>query len=326
MIYLITGTAGFIGFHTAKRLLENGINVVGIDNLNSYSDVILKKKRNELLKKYQNYRFHQIDISSSSEVQNIFKKYKFDKICHLAAQAGIRYSLINPQIYEQSNIKGFFNILECAKDFQVRDIVFASSSSVYGDSNLPKKGFNEKQKALHQVSFYGLTKKTNELMAYTYHKLYRMNLTGLRFFTVYGPWGRPDMAYFKFTEKILAHKPIDVYNKGKMWRDFTYIDDIVDGIISALNKPFGYEIFNLGNSQAVQIMTLIKLLEKELGKKAILNYRGMQQGDIKNTFADISKAKKRLDFYPKTSIEEGIGEFIKWVLLCKRNNDCSNCH
>ena len=268
---LVTGSAGFIGFHIAKRLLERGENVIGIDNLNDYYAVSLKKDRNRLLTTHKSYSFYEEDITSKERLEGIFKSHRIDKICHLAAQAGVRYSLQNPSLYVDTNILGFVNILESARKFGVRDVVYASSSSVYGDNPMPQNGFSEKDAVNQQISVYGMTKRANELTAYTYHHLYKMNLTALRFFTAYGPWGRPDMAYFSFTQAIVEGKPIKVFNNGKMKRDFTYIDDVVGGVLRALEKPYPYEIFNIGNSQTVDLNHFIGSIERELGKKQLLN-------------------------------------------------------
>ncbi|HVZ58236.1 MAG TPA: SDR family NAD(P)-dependent oxidoreductase, partial [Patescibacteria group bacterium] len=240
---LVTGSAGFIGFHVTKRLLARGESVIGIDNLNDYYSVALKHDRNKILRENKNYQFFQLDISHAEEVMEVFAQITTDKICHLAAQAGVRYSLQNPQIYVDTNVKGFVNILEAAREHDIKDIVYASSSSVYGNNTMPPTGFSERDAVNQPISMYGMTKRANELTAYTYHHLYQMNLTGLRFFTAYGPWGRPDMAYYSFTKAILDGKPIKVFNHGKMKRDFTYIDDVVDGVIKAIDSPYGYEIF-----------------------------------------------------------------------------------
>lgn len=309
---LVTGSAGFIGFHVAKKLLEFGATVIGIDNMNEYYDPSLKQARNQMLLTFNNYTFHHIDIANKNELETIFKDNKIDKICHLAAQAGVRYSLENPFVYEETNIRGFLNILELAKAHDIKDIVYASSSSVYGKNQMPDTGFSERDSVNQQISLYGVTKRTNELMAFTYHHLYKMNLTGLRFFTVYGPWGRPDMAYFSFTKAILENKPIKVYNFGKMKRDFTYIDDAVDGVIRAIEKSYPNQIFNIGNSLTVDLMHFINCIEEELGKKAVIDPQPLQPGDVLETFANISHAKEKLGFNPKIKIEEGLHEFVTW--------------
>lgn len=309
---LVTGSAGFIGFHVAKRLLERGENVIGIDNFNDYYAVSLKKDRNKLLANDKNYSFYEEDIINREKLEEIFASHRIDKICHLAAQAGVRYSLQNPSAYIRTNVEGFINVLEVSRKNQIKDIVYASSSSVYGNNPMPKNGFSEQDAVNQPISVYGMTKRANELTAYTYHHLYKMNLTGLRFFTAYGPWGRPDMAYFSFTKAILEGEPIEVFNHGKMKRDFTYIDDVVDGVLKALDKPYPYEVFNIGNSQTVELSYFISRIEKELGKKAILDMQALQPGDVVETFADISHAKEFLDFHPQTAIDEGIGRFVKW--------------
>lgn len=309
---LVTGSAGFIGYHLSAKLLEMDYQVIGIDNFNSYYEPKLKRDRNKILQSYKNYSFFKGDTTNSSFLNNIFKKNLINKICHLAAQAGVRYSISNPYLYEESNIKGFLNILETAKTNQVKDIVYASSSSVYGNNKMPADGFSENASSNNPVSFYGASKKSNELMAYVYHDLYNLNCTGLRFFTVYGPWGRPDMAYFKFTKSILKGEPIDVYNYGNMKRDFTYIDDIIAGVISALEKSYPYEIMNLGNSRPVSLRHFIKVLENEIGVKANLNLLPKQPGDVFQTFANINKAKSKLKFKPNVSIEEGLKMFVSW--------------
>ncbi|MBI5045171.1 MAG: NAD-dependent epimerase/dehydratase family protein [Candidatus Levybacteria bacterium] len=309
---LVTGSAGFVGFHVAKRLLERGENVIGVDNLNDYYDVSLKKDRNSFLLKDRKYSFHQIDISNASEVEKLMQGSKIDRICHLAAQAGVRYSLVNPALYTRTNIEGFINIIESAKKHNINEIVYASSSSVYGNNPMPSNGFSESDAVNQPISVYGMTKRANELTAYAYHHLYGINFTGLRFFTAYGPWGRPDMAYFSFTKAILENKPIKVFNEGNMRRDFTYIDDVVDGVIKALEKPFPYEIFNIGNSRTVELSYLIGCIERELHKKAILDMQPLQPGDVTETFANISHAEEFLGFRPKIAIDDGLKEFIRW--------------
>ena len=310
MNILITGGAGFIGFHVAKALLGRGDNVVIIDNFNDYYDVKLKEARIKELGKYDNLDVIKVDISDYDTMNIIFKKHKFNKICHLAAQAGVRYSLENPLAYEKSNILGTLVMLEMAKKYNVKDFVFASSSSIYGNNK--KTPFSEEDNVDYPVSLYAATKKSSELLAYTYHHLYGLNCTGLRFFTVYGPWGRPDMAYFKFTKAILEDKPIDVYNYGKMKRDFTYISDITDGILAAIDNPFPYEIINLGNNKPIELSYFIECIENALKKKAKKNMLPMQSGDVKITHADIKKAEKLLNYKPKVSIEEGINRFVEW--------------
>jgi len=312
MKYLITGCAGFIGFHLSKNLLENGETIAGIDNLNDYYDPKLKKERLNILKQYDNFSFSQVDITDYQALEKVFKKYPPEKICHLAAQAGVRYSLTHPFVYEKTNMLGFLNILELMRKYKIKDLVFASSSSVYG--GIKEIPFREDMNINKPISLYAATKAANELYAYVYHHLYNINAVGLRFFTVYGPWGRPDMALFLFTKAILENKPIKVFNYGKMKRDFTYIDDIVNGITSSLNKvsELGYEIFNLGCSNQVELMDFIKAIEEELGKKAKKNMLPLQPGDVPETYADVSKAKELLGYQPKVKIEEGVKKFIKW--------------
>jgi len=306
----VTGAAGFIGFHTARSLLEKGDSVIGIDNLNTYYDVSLKKARLEKLISHHNFTFYHKDINNLDALKKIFSNNHIDRICNLAAQAGVRYSMQNPFAYQESNIKGFLNLLEMARQFPVNNFVFASSSSVYGNNK--KLPFSVEDNVDTPISLYAATKRSDELMAFTYSHLFNIPLTGLRYFTVYGPWGRPDMALFIFTRAILNERPIDIYNFGKMKRDFTYVDDIVDGTISALNSPFRYEIFNLGNSKTVQLMELIKIIEEELGIEAKKNFLPLQPGDVPETYADIKKTKKMLGYNPKTSIRTGIIKFLNW--------------
>ncbi len=306
----VTGAAGFIGFHTARSLLEKGDSVIGIDNLNAYYDVSLKKARLEQLIAHHNFTFYHKDINNLDALKKIFSNNHMDRICNLAAQAGVRYSMQNPFTYQESNIKGFLNLLEMARQFPVNNFVFASSSSVYGNNK--KLPFSVEDNVDTPISLYAATKRSDELMAFTYSHLFNIPLTGLRYFTVYGPWGRPDMALFIFTRAILNEMPIDIYNFGKMKRDFTYVDDIVDGTISALNSPFRYEIFNLGNSKTVQLMELIKIIEEELGIEAKKNFLPLQPGDVPETYADIKKTKKMLGYNPKTSIRTGIIKFLNW--------------
>ncbi|CAB3289277.1 UDP-glucuronate 4-epimerase [Methanocaldococcus lauensis] len=309
---LVTGSAGFIGFHLCKYLLENfeDIKVVGVDNLNNYYNPILKKKRNEILKSYNNYEFIKLDFSNWDELLESLKDKEIDLIVHLGAQAGVRYSLENPWVYVKSNDLGTLNIFEFARRFDINKVVYASSSSVYGGNK--KIPFSEDDRVDKPISLYAATKRANELMAHTYHHLYGIKMIGLRFFTVYGEYGRPDMAFWKFTKNILLGKPIDVYNYGKMMRDFTYISDVVDGIMSAIKKDFEYEIFNLGNDNPVKLEYAISLIEKYSGKKAIKNYLPMQPGDVEKTWADLTKSRKLLDYNPKVSIEDGLKRFVYW--------------
>ncbi|MFH0818680.1 MAG: GDP-mannose 4,6-dehydratase [Patescibacteria group bacterium] len=310
MNILITGSAGFIGFHTAKKLLERGDNVIGIDNFNDYYDVSLKEARNKILETFPNFKLYRLDFSDLKRLEQVFKSEKIEKICHLGAQAGVRYSLENPHAYEITNISGTLNLLEMARNYKIKDFVFASSSSVYGDNK--KVPFSESDNVDNPISIYAATKKADELMAYTYHHLYGLNCTGLRFFTVYGPWGRPDMALFKFIKLITAGKEIPVYGNGQHKRDFTYIEDIISGVLSAIDNPFGYEIINLGNNQPITLKYFIEIIEKELNQKASKKMLPKQPGDVDETYADIIKAKKLLNYEPKTSIEDGVKKFIEW--------------
>jgi len=328
MSILVTGAAGFIGFHVSKRLLSKGYHVLGIDNLNKYYEVRLKRDRLSLLKENNNFTFYQIDLAESEKLNDIFNKEKINIVINLAAQAGVRYSLYNPYSYIHSNLVGFLNILEACRHYPVDHLIFASSSSVYGaNSNIP---FSTKDNVDHPVSLYAATKKSNELMAHTYSHLFQIPTTGLRFFTVYGPWGRPDMAYYSFTRSILEGKPIKVFNNGDMRRDFTYIDDIVEGIIGLLDHPPGtntkwdplspdpsssnapYKIYNIGNNSPVTLINFIRTLEETIGKQAILQLYPMQLGDVKETYADITDLHEAIGFQPKTSIDEGLAEFVRW--------------
>ena len=324
---LVTGAAGFIGFSICNKLLELGINVCGLDNLNEYYDPKLKSARLEILTK-KGISFSKIDLADSDKVKKLFNSYKPTIVVNLAAQAGVRYSLENPHAYINSNIVGFLNILENCKNHSVEHLIYASSSSVYGlNKTFP---FSETNNVDHPVSLYAASKKSNEAMAHSYSHIFKIPCTGLRFFTVYGPWGRPDMALYIFTKKILAGEPIDVFGFGKMRRDFTYIDDIVEGIFKLLDKkPSGssdwtgkkpnpsfssapWNIFNIGNNKPTELEYFISLIEKNLGKKAIKNYLEMQPGDVEETAADISKLNKATGFVPSTSIEIGIPKFISW--------------
>ncbi len=306
---LLTGIAGFIGSHTAKALAERGDEIVGIDNFNDYYDSQLKEDRaKDFLK--NNFKIYRLDIADKQGLKQVFQENKFDKVCHLAAQAGVRYSLDYPQTYIASNIVGTQNLLDLCKEFQVKDFVFASSSSVYGGNE--KIPFSESDPVDRPISLYAATKKANELQAYAYHHLFGLNVVGLRFFTVYGPWGRPDMAYFKFCKNILQDKTIEVYNQGKMKRDFTYIDDITRGITLALDNCQGYEIYNLGNNHPVELNKFILIIEELLGRQAKKDFLPMQPGDVLETFADITKAKQKLNWEPKIDITIGLTNFIDW--------------
>ncbi len=325
---LVTGAAGFIGFHLSQLLMKQGYQVIGIDNLNDYYDVNLKYGRLEILKKEEDFTFYKIDLKDKVDIDNLFGKYNFDYVINLAAQAGVRYSLINPYAYVDSNLIGFVNILEACRHYPVKHLLYASSSSVYGGNKVAP--FSTEHQVDHPVSLYAATKKSNELMAHTYSHLYKIPTTGLRFFTVYGPWGRPDMAYFSFTQDILSGKPIKVFNYGKMERDFTYIDDIVEGIVrllplapqanpewdetkDKLSESFApYKVYNIGNNQPVQLETFISVLEDKLGQKSEKNYMEMQPGDVVRTYADTIDLEQAINFKPKTSIEEGLGKYVEW--------------
>lgn len=317
--YLVTGGAGFIGYYLSKALLEKGMRVVGLDNLNDYYEVSLKEARLAILKEYPGYHFVKGDLADKNAVFSTFENYRPDIVMNLAAQAGVRYSIDNPDAYIHSNIVGFFHILEACRHYPVEHLVFASSSSVYGGNK--KVPFSTEDKVDRPVSLYAATKKSNELMAYSYSKLYQIPLTGLRFFTVYGPLGRPDMAYFKFAKKIMAGEPIQIYNHGDMRRDFTYIDDIVKGIESVLEKPpakdengAAYKIYNIGNNKPEKLMDYIAVLERCLGKEAKKEYLPMQPGDVYETYADVQDLMDDFGFKPSTTIEEGLGRFAEWFL------------
>lgn len=317
--YLVTGGAGFIGYYLSKALLEKGMKVVGLDNLNDYYEVSLKEDRLAILREYPGYCFVKADLADKGAVFSIFEDFKPEIVVNLAAQAGVRYSIDNPDAYINSNIVGFFHILEACRHYPVEHLVFASSSSVYGGNK--KVPFSTEDKVDRPVSLYAATKKSNELMAYSYSKLYRIPLTGLRFFTVYGPMGRPDMAYFKFAKKIMAGEPIQIYNHGDMRRDFTYIDDIVKGIESVLEKSptedengAFYKIYNIGNNKPEKLMDYIAVLEKCLGREATKEYLPMQPGDVYETYADVQDLMDDFGFKPSTTIEEGLTRFAKWFL------------
>lgn len=309
MNIFLTGCAGFIGSAVAKNLLQKDHKVVGVDNFNDYYDPKLKYLRARIFLQ-NSLEIIQADITDTKKLHSLFEKNGFDVICHLAAQAGVRYSLTHPYVYEKTNVLGALTLFELAREFKIPKIVYASSSSVYGAST--KIPFSENDPVQYPLSLYAATKRSCELMAYTYHHLYGLKCVGLRYFTVYGPWGRPDMALFKFVEAILHGKSIDVYNYGDMERDFTYIDDIVDGTVRALEKSFEYEIFNLGNNMPIKLDYFIEIIEKQLGKKAKKKLMTLQPGDIIKTYADITKAKKFLGWKPKMPIEEGVMRFIEW--------------
>jgi len=329
MKILITGSSGFIGFHLSKKLLDIGHRVYGYDSMNNYYDVRLKKARYNILKKYKNFSFSKNKLENKNSLEKVFKKFKPSIVIHLAAQAGVRYSIEKPRVYLDSNITGSYNIIEVSKKFNVKHLIMASSSSVYGaNKRIP---FKETDKTETQLSIYAATKKSNESMAHSYSNIWKVPITMLRFFTVYGPWGRPDMALFKFTKGILANKKIDIYNNGKMYRDFTYIDDIVDGIRLLVNKipnhkNFGkfnndslssvapFRILNIGNTKKVFLLDFIKEIEKVLGKKAIRNYMPLQKGDVKQTLSNTNLLKKLTGYNPKTNYKSGIKKFLNWYL------------
>ena len=308
MKILVTGGAGFIGSYVCETLLNRGNEVVCVDNMNNYYDVELKKNRLERIK--TRVKFYQVDISDYEAMKTVFAENKIDKVCHLAAQAGVRYSLENPFAYERNNNIGTLNILELMKEFDVKDLVYASSSSVYGGNE--KTPFSVEDNVDKPISLYAATKRYNELIAHVYHKLYGLNCFGLRFFTVYGPWGRPDMSLFKFTKNILEGKEIDVYNNGDHIRDFTYITDIVDGVVRSLDRVSGCDIFNLGNNNVTTLMYFISCIEKELGMTAKKKMLPMQKGDVHMTSADIEHTREVLGWEPQVGIEEGIKRFIEW--------------
>ncbi len=338
MKILVTGAAGFIGFHLAKRLIERGDEVIGLDNINNYYDVNLKYARlketgiedieyAKLIesKKYPNYKFIKLNLEDKEKIDELFKKEKFDKVCHLGAQAGVRYSLTNPYAYINSNIVGHMNILEACRNYGVKALSYASSSSVYGLNK--KQPFSTDDNVDHPISLYAATKKADELMSHTYSYLYNIPTTGLRFFTVYGPWGRPDMALFKFVKNILEDKPIDVYNYGEMKRDFTYIDDIIEGVVRVIDNPpkpnpnwdgrasesiAPYKVYNIGRGKPVRLMDFIEAIEEVLGKKAKKNLLPMQPGDVSSTYADTSDLERDLGYKPKVDVKDGIKEFVKW--------------
>lgn len=330
MKLLLTGAAGFIGFHTSQILLARGDEVVGLDNLNDYYDPTLKQARLAILQKFPNFRFVKLDVADRAGMAALFAQEKFQRVIHLAAQAGVRYSIQNPLAYIDSNVVGFANILEGCRHNNVEHLVYASTSSVYGANT--KMPFSVHQNVDHPLSFYAATKKANELMAHTYAHLYQLPVTGLRFFTVYGPWGRPDMALFLFTKNILAGKPIDVFNYGNHRRDFTYVDDIAQGVVRAMDRPARpnpdwnsdapdpgtskapYRLYNIGNNQPVELMRYIECIEKSLGKQAQKNLLPLQAGDVPDTFADVEDLVQDVGYKPATPVEEGVRRFIEWYV------------
>lgn len=316
-IILVTGCAGFIGYHIALRLLRKKYIVIGIDNINNYYSRKLKIDRINNIRKFcssnkRKFIFFKLDLNNKNKLENIIKKYKPSKIIHLAAQAGVRYSLIYPEQYLKNNINCFFNILECCRKFKIGSLIFASSSSVYG--NLNKKRFSEKDSTDFPIQFYAATKKSNEVMAHAYSSLYQINCIGLRFFTVYGPWGRPDMSIFKFTKNILKNKKIDIYNYGKHKRDFTYIEDLTTAMFNLVKKKNNkkFQLFNIGNSKPQRLIYLIECLEDILNKKARRNYLGLQKGDVEKTFSNTALLKKYIKFNPKTNLKDGLNQFVNW--------------
>ncbi len=312
---LVTGCAGFIGYHLCSRLLENkNYDVYGIDNLNKYYDIELKYNRLKVLKKNKRFHFYKLDLVNKEKTLTNFNKNKYKYVIHLAAQAGVRHSISNPQSYVDSNIIGFFNILEGSKEIKVKHLIFASTSSVYGASkSFPLKEIYNTDGPL---SFYAATKKSNEIMGYSYSHIFKLPITALRFFTVYGPFGRPDMALFKFADSIVKNKKIELFNKGKHYRDFTYIDDIIEGIVLLINKTskddVPFQVFNIGSENPHYLKKFLKIIEDNIGKKAKINFRPFQLGDVYKTHADISKLKKKTGYKPKTSLQKGIYNFIKW--------------
>ncbi|WP_279389783.1 NAD-dependent epimerase [Mammaliicoccus sciuri] len=329
MKILITGTAGFIGSHLAKKLIKQGHEVIGIDNINDYYDVTIKEDRLKSIGT-KNFTFYKINLEDDSAMNEIFVKEKPEVVVNLAAQAGVRYSLENPRAYIDSNIVGFTNILECSRHHKVEHLIYASSSSVYGANT--SKPFSTSDNIDHPLSLYAATKKSNELMAHTYSHLYNLPTTGLRFFTVYGPWGRPDMALFKFTKAIVNDEEIDVYNHGNMMRDFTYVDDIVEAIGRLVKKPAKpnpewsganpdpsssyapYKIYNIGNNSPVRLMEFVEAIENKLGKKAKKNYMDLQPGDVPETYANVDDLFNNIDFKPETTIQDGVNQFVDWYL------------
>lgn len=325
---LITGAAGFIGFHLAQKATRFGYQVIGIDNLNDYYDVNLKLARLKILQQLPDFKFEKIDLTNRSELESLFSNHEFSCVINLAAQAGVRYSLINPHAYLESNLHGFLNVLEGCRHNKVEHLIFASSSSVYGANK--KMPFSVHDNVDHPLSLYAASKKANELMAHTYSSLYNLPTTGLRFFTVYGPWGRPDMALYLFTKAIFEGRPIDVYNHGKMKRDFTYVDDIVEAICRLIPRAAAanpdwtgdnpdpsssfapYRVYNIGNNKPVELLRFIEVIEEKIGKKAVKNFMPIQDGDVPETYADVEDLMREVDFKPQTPIEVGIGNFVTW--------------
>lgn len=312
MHILVTGGAGFIGAHLVKKLIDQGHKVTVVDNFNDYYDPRMKEDRIRKFLRGYKFKIYRVDISDHKKLERVFRENKFDKIIHLAAQAGVRYSLTHPRVYLKSNIDGTLNLLEFSRDYKIKGLVYASTSSVYGANK--KMPFKESDRTDCPISLYSATKKADELLAYTYHHLYGIKCVGLRFFNVYGVWNRPDLALAKFAKNILANKPIEVYGYGKMRRDFTHVSDITDGIVAAVEKDFDYEIFNLGRSRPEKLMDFILLIEKNLGKKAKKKMLPMQMGDVRATYADVSKAKKMLGYNPKVKLADGVKEFVEWYL------------
>jgi len=319
----LTGCAGFIGFHVSRRLLQIGYDVLGLDNLNSFYDDGLKNARLALLRKHSGFQFVQGDVTDIRCVEGLFRQHNSGPVVHLAAQAGVRYSLENPHLYIQSNVVGFVNLIEEARKKKISHFVFASSSSVYGANK--RMPFSEKDNVDYPVSLYAATKKSDELIAHVYAHLYDLPITGLRFFTVYGPWGRPDMALFKFCKAILEGNPIEVYNHGRMLRDFTYVDDIVEGVVRTVESPpvgaqdrgesnptSSYRIYNIGNSRPIELTKLIQVMEEKIGKRAVIKWLPMQPGDVQATYADIDELSRAVGYRPNTSIEEGVSRFVDW--------------
>lgn len=334
---LLTGAAGFIGYHLAIKLLKEGNIVIGLDNLNDYYDPILKHSRLKNINNFidrnkcsDNFKFYEMDISNDQELNKLFLNNNFDVVINLAAQAGVRYSIENPRSYVNSNVNGFFNIIECCKNYNIEHLIYASSSSVYGMNK--EQPFYVKDNTDYPISLYAATKKSNELIAFSYSHLFKIPVTGLRFFTVYGPYGRPDMAYFKFAKAISEDKLIEVYNNGDMMRDFTYIDDIVEAIFKLIpitphdsehdstNAMAPYKLYNIGNNKPVKLIDFINLIEKYIGKKALIKMLPMQPGDVPVTFANIDDLNSVINFRPKTKIEDGLKKFIDWFIVYNQNN------